>query len=164
MAGAGIRIDYDDRDVGQALRRLIGTLADPKPALDEIGRKLVTSTSFRFEHGAGPSGAPWKPSLRAKREGGQTLINDGHLRDSITHNVLPGDVLEVGSTSKYAAIHQFGGRIQAKSARALRFPIGDGFVVVKAVTIPARPFLGLNAGDVSAIDAVVTRHLAEAVS
>lgn len=57
------------------------------------------------------------------------------------------DSVEVGSNAKYAAIHHFGGVIRAKNAGALRFRIGESFVMKKAVTMPARPALGLNGED-----------------
>ena len=55
--------------------------------------------------------------------------------------------MEIGSNLKYAAIHHFGGTIRAKRAKALRFRIGDTFVMKIAVTIPARPALGENDED-----------------
>lgn len=43
---------------------------------------------------------------------------------------------------KYALIHELGGTILAKNAKALAIPQPDGGVVfVKSVTIPARPYL-----------------------
>jgi hypothetical protein len=42
----------------------------------------------------------------------------------------------------YARIHELGGTIKPKTAKALRFQLDDGtFAVVKQVTIPARPYL-----------------------
>jgi len=72
------------------------------------------------------------------------LVDGGYLRDQIDFNVT-GNVLEVGSTMEYAAMQQFGGR---KS----EFPHlwGD---------IPARPFLGLSAGDVADIEQTVSDYL-----
>jgi phage gpG-like protein len=47
----------------------------------------------------------------------------------------------------YAAIHQLGGTIAAKDAPYLKFKIGDRWASKKSVTIPARPFLGLDDDD-----------------
>src|SRR3546814_11876305 len=41
----------------------------------------------------------------------------------------------------YAFIHELGGTIKAKGAKALHFVVGGEHVVVKQVTIPARPYL-----------------------
>ncbi|MGL4885387.1 MAG: phage virion morphogenesis protein, partial [Aeromonas veronii] len=53
-----------------------------------------------------------------------------------------------GSNRIYAAIHQFGGVIKAKTSQGLAFTLanGDG-VVTQSVTMPARPFLGINKDD-----------------
>jgi phage gpG-like protein len=74
------------------------------------------------------------------------LRDEGHLYASITHRASPTSV-EVGSNAIYAAIHQFGGTIKAKDAKALRFRIGDVWVTKESVTIPARPFLGIDDDD-----------------
>lgn len=43
---------------------------------------------------------------------------------------------------RYALIHELGGTIKPKTARALMFRAEDGgFVTVQSVTIPARPYL-----------------------
>ena len=85
-------------------------------------------------------------SLGAREENRKTLIKTGRLRDSYTREV-GHDSVEVGSNAKYAAIHHFGGVIRAKNAKALRFRIGESFVMKKAGTMPARPALGLNGED-----------------
>ena len=55
----------------------------------------------------------------------------------------------VGTNVIYAAIHQLGGVIKAKTAKGLIFtPVGENApVIVKSVTMPARPYLGVSAGD-----------------
>jgi phage gpG-like protein len=50
----------------------------------------------------------------------------------------------VGNPAPYAAIHQFGGTITGKPW--LRFKIGDRWVTVHQVTIPARPFFPVEDG------------------
>lgn len=166
MAGAGIRIDYDDDAARAVLRRVVAALDDPRPAFDDIGNYLVAATIRRFETESGPGGAPWRKSRRAAREGGKTLTDSGRLRGSITHNVL-SDGVEVGTNVQYAAIHQFGGRtpprtIRPRRKKALFFP-GARHPVAKVEhpgsTIPARPFLGVDAGDRAAIERIVARHL-----
>ena len=145
MAGIRVALDVDDAEVRAALGRLIGRLENPAPILDNIGRRLVTSTVNRFEREQAPSGVPWLPSRRAQEEGGQTLKDTARLCQSITHRVV-GDTVEVGTNVVYGAIHQFGGRA------------GRGH----STTLPARPFLGIDAGDRRAILRIVRRALGEA--
>lgn len=162
---AGLRFRLDARQATRAIGRLIRRLREPRSAYDQIGSYLVTSTLERFQRGHGPGGAPWKRSARADRQGGQTLVDRGRLRDSITHNVLP-DGVEVGTSVVYAAIHQFGGRtkpriIRARNARALRIP-GIGFrksVRHPGSQIPARPFLGIDDNDERQIRRIIDRYL-----
>lgn len=47
----------------------------------------------------------------------------------------------LGSNLKYARIHEKGGVIKPKKKKSLRFKIGGNWVIVKQVTIPARPYL-----------------------
>jgi len=58
-------------------------------------------------------------------------------------------------------IVQQGGRIEAKSGGWLTFRGAGGWARVKAVEIPARPFLGVDAGDETAIGRIVDDYLAE---
>lgn len=66
----------------------------------------------------------------------------GHLRGSI-HRVAGRDQVEVGSNLVYARIHQYGGQA------------GRG----RKVTIPPRPFLGVDADDAAMILAVLRGYL-----
>lgn len=172
MAGNRISVEVDDARASAALTRLVGAMADPRPALDQIGAQLVTSTQFRFRREQAPGGAPWKKSRRAREQGGQTLSDTARLRASITHQVV-GNAVEVGTNVVYAAIHQFGGRtrprtIRPRRKRALKFVVGGKTIFAKSVrhpgsTIPARPFLGLDDGDRNAIERIVARFVQGAV-
>lgn len=149
MAGATISVDIRDfEDMREKLARLEDLGANPEPMLGEIGGSLETSTRLRFERGEAPDGTPWLTSIRVRREGGQTLVKSTRLRDSITHEVV-GDTVEVGTNVIYAGIHQFGGEAGRKSRR---------------VTIPARPYLGIDADDRREIGRIVDDHLSRALS
>ncbi len=149
MAGAGVRIDLtvDDREIRASLDRLLKRLADPLPVLEEIGQGLITSTIDRFERERGPDKVSWKKSARAKKQGGQTLTDTGRLRASITGNVR-SDGIEIGTNVVYAAIHQFGGEAGPRKRR---------------VTLPARPYLGVDDEDRRMILRVVQRAIERAV-
>lgn len=137
----------EDGQINGALRRLIALGRDASPAMRDIAAIGENSTRARFRSETGPDGVKWKPSLRAQLAGGRTLTKDGHLSGSVSGRA-GADFAEWGFNRIYAAIHQFGGVIRAKSGGALKFRLpGGGFAVVKAVKMPARPSLGVNADD-----------------
>ena len=137
-------VEIENSALNAALARLAAVLANPSAAMDQIGRYLVASTLRRFERERAPDGSPWLKSARALAEGGQTLTDTGRLRGSIAHTVTDGGrAVEVGSKVLYAAIHQFGGRA------------GRG----RRVTLPARPYLGIDDRDRDAIARIVSRAL-----
>lgn len=129
--------------------------------LDQIGAFGVSSTQQRFMDERGPGGVAWKKSYRAKHQGGTTLRDQGYLYDSLTHDFNDSSV-SWGTNMSYAAIHQTGGTIRPKSAKALAFRLSNGqFVLTKKVEIPARPFLGIDAEDSKEIAGTVTDWLKE---
>ena len=155
-------INVDDTEVRGALQRLLALGKNATPAMKEISALGESATRLRFRAERGPDGQRWKPSLRAQLVGGRTLTKDGHLAGSI--NASSGaDFAEWGVNRIYAAIHQFGGVIRAKSAGGLKFRIpGGGFAVVKSVRMPARPYLGVNEDDRADILDVFQRHIGSA--
>jgi len=125
--------------------RLLGER--PRAIWDAIGQYGESSTRLRFKNQAGPDRKRWVPSIRAREVGGQTLVQKARLLRSITHR-SDNNGTAWGTNVIYAGTHQFGAVIKAKTAGALRFRMpGGGFVTVKKVTIPARPFIGVNADD-----------------
>lgn len=58
-------------------------LRDPSPLNRDIAVKLHQNVITRFVLEKSPTGAAWKPSQRALRQGGQTLTDTGRLRSSI---------------------------------------------------------------------------------
>lgn len=93
---------------------------------------LAAERSAKLEHLSGP-----RPGRLDRRS--------GRLRNSIsTSAAMSGDTVRgaIGSNVVYARIHELGGEIRPKTAKALRFSIpGAGWRTVKKVSIPARPFL-----------------------
>ena len=166
MAGARIHIDVDTKAVQAALNRMASTLDGPgaQDVFDAIGQTLVTSTVDRFVREEGPDAEGWLPSRRAQEEGGQTLTDKGILKNSITHVAGP-DYVDVGTNVLYGAIHQFGGEIRPKSADKLYIQRGGKVVaVVDSVTMPARPYLGIDERDRDAISDILLTALAEAAA
>jgi phage virion morphogenesis protein len=151
----GIRIRIDGAsEVSGALRKAEAQAANPRGLYEAIGLSLVTSTQARFESGVGPDGAAWPPSIRALAEGGKTLIDSGRLMNSLTFEASDTGVL-VGTNVLYAAAQQLGATIRPVAASHLTFRIGEQWISVDQVTIPARPFLGVDAEDEAEIVALV---------
>ena len=170
MSGTTLTIDITSAQAGLAALRK--ALADPTPAMREIGEVLTASTKQRFVAQAAPDGTPWAPNsqitieryadrgskgtytkkgkLSAKgirRVMGKKILTDhGYLADTIAPQLQAGGkAVAVGSNRVYAAMHQYGG------TRA-DWPHlwGD---------IPARPFLGLSDADRTRIREIWTDHL-----
>lgn len=158
---ARVRLTARDRAAVQALRDAAAQVDDLTELMDRIGAALVESTQMRFEYQETPAGVPWLRSRRAASVGGQTLKDRGLLQASITHRPSR-DRVEVGSTDRRAGVHQFGAVIRPTRGEFLRFPGLDGRdVFARQVTIPARPFLGLDAADRQAIPRLTTAWLRE---
>ena len=147
MVSQTVGVEIEGAALNAALTRIAGMLANPSAVMDQVGRYLVASTLRRFERERAPDGKPWLKSARALAEGGRTLTDTGRLRGSIAHRVTDGGrAVEVGSSVLYAAIHQFGGRA------------GRG----RRVTLPARPYLGIDEGDRASILRIVAQAIERA--
>lgn len=124
MGGISLEYRIDDKEALALIERL--DHFNRAALLDDIGAGLHTLTMDRFLTSTSPHGITWEPSIRALLEGGKTLVDQGHLRDSFTWQIFMGlDGLEFGSDMIYAAIHQSGGKAGRNHA----------------VELPARPIL-----------------------
>ena len=56
---AGINIEYDDREVATALRRLVNASTDLTPAMRSIAAALEDSVAEAFASETSPDGVPW---------------------------------------------------------------------------------------------------------
>jgi len=178
-----LTVDVDNAHAGEALSALSARLTDLTPVMEAIAVRLEASTAGRFETATGPDGKAWKKSIRAKKESGLTLTDTARLRRSITTRVTPHSA-EVGTNVEYAAIHQFGGEIRRKARKQVlafdgagRFaarkntrkrkagaiPVAIADIGAHTITMPARPFLGVDAADRASILKIIARTLEEAV-
>lgn len=182
---ATLTVEVSDQAILKTLATLKARGADLYPLMDEIGSALVASTLRRFETQSGPDGQGWpalsRSTLRQRGHTARMLQARGHLRQSITHRAM-ANAVEVGTNLVYAAIHQFGGKIEKYAAslpiyrkqadlqagRAARFVkksksdfMSYHEVGAHTVTIPARPYLGIDADDQTAIAEIILGHLAE---
>jgi phage gpG-like protein len=116
-----------------------------------VAATIQTNRGMLFDQeGAYNGHKRWEP---LKFRAGQILSDTGTLRRSISPQIpngragpggivkISGDVVTVGTTIKYAAIHNYGGVIRPKKAKALSWTVGKHRVFAKKVEIPARPFL-----------------------
>ncbi len=151
MSGVEINLQHADQAIA-GLSHIVAKLDNPTPMWDVIGAYGEVSTVNRFRDEAGPDHNPWPKSLRVLATGGQTLTDSSRLRNSFTHNVV-GNGVEWGTNVEYAAIQQFGGVIKAKTSKGLRWKYKaaganqSSWATKMEVTLPPRPFLGVNAED-----------------
>lgn len=139
-----VRIEVKDGGVLAALAQLALEDNTKRDLLDMIGINEAENTRLRFSDQVGPDGQPWKPSIRAQKQGGDTLRDTGRLMNSITHRT-GSDYVEVGTNVPYAAMMHEGGEIHALGGGYLKFQVAGAWVQKRSVTIPGRPFLGLDA-------------------
>lgn len=187
MADKGIRITLSDEPVIAALNKLDAATDNRAQAEHAIGAYLVTSTQRRFERQAGPDGAPWKglsPRTANRRIGKGRRGYDNILRvtrrleQSIVYAVDDHEIAW-GSNVVYAAIQHLGGEIEQperhqtihqnydaktdtfdpkfRSKRRANFS-RDVTVAAHKVTIPGRPYLGLDDADRREILAIIEDH------
>ena len=160
MGKSGVSLHWGGLD--KALGRATGKLGNTQALMESVGEALVSGTKKRFDEKKDPEGTPWKPSRRALEKGGKTLMHSGRLRRSIDY-AATSDKVMVGSNLAYARIHQKGGEITPKKAKKLVSKDSDGkTVAVDAVTIPARPYLGVSKEDMEDVKATMADFLAGA--
>lgn len=178
MTGALLQVGLKDAEQALAdLGGLIARLDDPTQAFEDVGLALITSTHDRWERGVAPDGSPWPKSLRVKKYGGKTLKLSARLYRSITANASRTGV-EIGTNVVYAAIHQFGGSIdQDARDQVLHFKVSKAGtwrfakankkatlaqkrrIGARTITMPARPFLGLDQDDPRTITTIFENYL-----
>jgi len=161
MAGkSGVSLKWNGFD--KAILKACQKMADKQELMDSIGEALRSGAILRFSAEEDPEGKKWKPSHRAQSTGGQTLNLTGRLRDSIDYATTP-DTVMVGTTAKYARIHQLGGKVRPKSKKILKFKGNSGEdVFAREVDIPARPFIGISADDLEEVKATIVDYMAGA--
>ncbi len=178
MAGIEFRLELRNEEARLRLQSILDGLENPGPLLASIGQILADSTRARFRSETDPDGNAWTPlrpaTIRARARRGRSQIRilseTGTLAGTIRHEVT-GNRVEIGASTPYAAIHQFGGTIERTAsarwmagrrfARRDRHPDGaEKAIRAHAITIPARPYLGASAEDEAAILAAAQDELA----
>ena len=158
-----IKIEYDDRKVRRALRRLAVAGRDLTPAMREIAAALEGAAEDAFEQQQSPDGTAWddlSEVTKGRREKrgkwpGQILQVEGRLAGSLTSR-YDADSAQAGVNLVYAPTHQFGAKQGefGTTRRGAPIPWGD---------IPARAFLGRSDElDAEILDAI-ERHFEQAL-
>jgi phage virion morphogenesis protein len=175
MSGAGqeITVAIDDREVQDALKRLVKATGDLTPAMKNIGEYLVQATEQRFDSETGPDGQKWQEvsvATRARKKHPKVLTESHRLRRSI-HPEADKDSVTVGTNVPYAAIHQFGfsGQVNMPAhdrliktafGKELKHPVWARIEPYKLQqNLPARPFLGISEADKEEILAIIEDHI-----
>lgn len=143
MSGASVTVNPEQLAAVRA--RLEGLcLLKMEAVLDIIGAQVEGQTRRRlneeeFSPGSGLAWPEWSPDYAKTRHAGhKKLLSSGHLEDSITYVISPGEA-EIGTNLIYAATHQYGDESRG---------------------IPSREFLGLSRENLDEIEDRVTDYLA----
>lgn len=146
MAGLSYTVTITQNDIALGLKALMEKMQNREGFHRLVGEHMLTSIDDRFDTETAPDGSAWQghapatKAARLKRNGNAplTLLREtGRLAGSFSYEAT-SDKTEIGSPVIYAAIHHFGGEA------------GRGH----AVTIPARPILGLSDADETAIQEI----------
>ena len=156
----GVTIAVDAREIaqiGRALRQAARASLGPLTAgLAAVGE---SATRARLAQGGpGPAGEPWDTRHPADPSAKPLLTREGGLVDSLVSTARRHQATW-GSNLVYARIHQLGGTIRPRRAKALHFRLGDTPVFAQQVTIPARPYLGWGDAEEQDAAAVIERWL-----
>ncbi|MDQ0454714.1 phage virion morphogenesis protein [Rhizobium paknamense] len=190
MAGASIEIRDG---LTPTLERLVTVADNPAAIMGDVAAYLLTSTQQRFEQEIGPDGQKWKPlkartaSVRAGR--GRKMRGTDHiLRDTVRlysslSTSSDASSATIGTNVEYAAIHQFGGVIRQtarsqklslkriRGSKKVRFVKAgtkgatelEAIIGAREITIPARPYLGINDADRAEIATIIMTDFGKAV-
>ena len=119
-----ISIEYDDRQVQTALKRLAGSGRDMRPAMREIAAALGSEAQHSFQRQRSPEGDPWadlaESTKRARQRickwPGPVLQVHGRLVGSLTSR-YDADSAQTGTNLIYAARQHFGDRDRTQLGR-----------------------------------------------
>ncbi len=132
-----------------ALRAKLDRLASSEFKRDVLLPALADTAREQIDYGFGrqvdPYDKPWKRSIRAATEGGQTLVDTGALQGSFVAGQTTDTSTEVVSALPYAGPNNYGATIKARNAPYLKFKVGGRWVSNKRVVLPRR--LMIPSGD-----------------
>jgi len=169
-----MKLNLKDMGAGQAVKQLAENISRPQRMLQEVGLVMLSSVQQNFIAQGRP--VPWKPSIRAIAQHGQTLRDTNRLMNSINMKVSDNEV-RVGTNVVYAAAQHFGhhydkavevkGYVRyyknVKTSLSNRKPTYSTVVEAHSMTmnhtLPARPYMILQAEDWERIKQIGYRYL-----
>lgn len=166
-----MKVTVDAKRAIAALLELRRRADNLGPALRHIADLGLASIRQNFHVGGRPKWAPLKaPRVGGGRfSAGRILVKSGALQSSIQYNIASNTITWQTGALKYAAIHQFGGRISLPEIRPVRARVlswegRNGRVFAKrvrphTVTIPARPYMVFQPADHEAFAATLSTYL-----
>ena len=156
----GVTIAVNARDIaalGRVLRR--AARSSLRPLTAGLAAAGESTTRDRISQGGpGPEGETWDPRHPLDPSTQPLLSREGSLVDSLVSTARQQQA-RWGSNLVYARIHQLGGVVRPRRATALHFRLGDTPIFARAVTIPARPYLGWGQAEEQEAAAVIERWL-----
>lgn len=145
-----IEVKIQDRQVSEALSRLVRRCQDLRPIQADLGEYFIESTKRRFATKTGPNGIRWADNAESTKEvkgRNDPLIGESRRLSNEIHYRIDGTQLSWGSPLVYAGMQQNGG---LKAA----YPHLWG-------NIPGRPYLGISDEDERVVLEILQEHLAE---
>ncbi len=162
------RIDIDDKQIQNALQRLITAGTDLSPATSVISAYLQSITEEAFSKEQDPAtGTPWAPlsdvtSQRRTKSG--HISTGGTKKLQVSRNLIQSILADyddtsavVGTNLKYATTQHYGAR-QGEFGRG-NYKTRTGSFPIPWGDIPARPFFGLNSQHKDDIRRIITDHI-----
>lgn len=176
MAGAAlaINIEFDDRQVREAMKSLERAGGNLEPAFQDIGEYLLISHRERYDKEQAPDGTPWEPladsTLRRKMLKGVSR-GKGKKRKSMTtgkgtkagaiNALARGKILVESSDMRDLMRYQASGTGVQFGSDRIYFAtqhFGD-----PKRNIPAREVLGLSDQDQAEVLRIINAHLEQAM-
>lgn len=119
------KLDIDSK----SFEKRLGSLKNKMPM---ISRRMMSKVATNIRRDS-----------RNKNLKGQVLNKkSGDLYKNISYKSKDNWTTYITASARYAAVHEFGGVINAKEGKYLTFMIADRFIKTKSVKIPKREFLG----------------------
>lgn len=120
------------------LQKLVVKAADAPSKMMRVVSKVMAEATIDlvkegFSQQRDPYGRPWAPRHpNSIRTSGPILRDSSRLWGSFSRSDVSEKGFRVGTNVKYAAIHQFGGEIVPKKAKALAFWVPGSYQVFSA--------------------------------
>lgn len=173
MAGAhlSINVEFEDREVVEALRRIEQAGGNLKPAMQDIGEYLLISHRDRYDKEQAPDGTPWEPlaesTMRRKMLKG-VRRGKGESRKRLTTRRGNTRAGAINALARSKTLVESGDLRDLLRYQVTGSSLEFGTDRVYGAThqfggpergIPARPFLGLSEQDQGEVLTILKRHL-----